>query len=43
MRFRVMKQPEYIREGSRIFFREGHTKGVGQVLSVICHNPDTDR
>ena len=32
-----MKQPEYIREGARIFFREGHTKGVGQVQSVIYH------
>ena len=43
IRFRFMKQPEYIRQGSRIFFREGHTKGVGQVLNVIYHNPDTNR
>lgn len=43
VRFRFIKQPEYIRKGSRIFFREGHTKGVGQVLSVINYNPDTDR
>jgi len=43
VRFRFIKQPEYIRQGSRIFFREGHTKGVGQVLSVIYHNSDTDR
>ncbi|KAL9954791.1 hypothetical protein ACROYT_G042368 [Oculina patagonica] len=43
VRFRFIKQPEYIRQGSRIFFREGHTKGVGQVLSVINYNPDTDR
>lgn len=43
IRFRFMKQPEYVRQGSRIFFREGHTKGVGQVLNVIYHNPDTNR
>ncbi|CAH3165580.1 unnamed protein product [Porites evermanni] len=38
VRFKFMKQPEYIREGARVFFREGHTKGVGQVQSVIYHN-----
>lgn len=43
VRFRFIKQPEYIRPGSRIFFREGHTKGVGQVLSVIKYSQDTDR
>lgn len=43
VRFRFMKQPEYLRNGSRIFFREGHTKGVGQVMSLIYHNDNTDR
>lgn len=43
VRFRFMKHPEYIRNGSRIFFREGHTKGVGQVLSLIYQNANTDR
>lgn len=43
VRFQFIKQPEYIRVGSRVFFREGHTKGVGQVLSVMYHNPNTDR
>ncbi|KAK2561108.1 GTP-binding protein 2 [Acropora cervicornis] len=43
VRFRFMKQPEHLRNGSRIFFREGHTKGVGQVMSLIHHNDNTDR
>jgi len=43
VRFRFIKQPEYIRPGSRIFFREGHTKGVGQVQSVIKYSHNTDR
>ncbi|EDO48451.1 predicted protein [Nematostella vectensis] len=40
VRFRFVKQPEFIREGSRLFFREGHTKGIGQVISVVYYKPD---
>lgn len=35
VRFRFIKQPEYIKAGTRILFREGRTKGVGKVLKPI--------
>ena len=28
-------RPEYIREGLRLMFREGKTKGIGKVTKVI--------
>ncbi|CAH1791267.1 unnamed protein product [Owenia fusiformis] len=33
--FRFIKQPEYIRLGSRLLFREGPTKGMGQITKVM--------
>ncbi|XP_077999195.1 GTP-binding protein 2-like [Glandiceps talaboti] len=39
--FRFIKHPEYLREGSRLLFREGRTKGIGQVIKVYPYNnPD---
>merc|ERR1719495_2608702 len=32
--FRFIKNPEYLREGSRLLFRDGRTKGIGTVTSV---------
>ncbi|XP_064599993.1 GTP-binding protein 2-like [Liolophura sinensis] len=32
--FRLIKQPEYIRPGARLVFREGRTKGMGEVLQI---------
>lgn len=43
VRFRFIKQPEYVRPKSRIFFRDGHTKGIGEVVDVIPPNPNTNR
>ncbi|XP_022081456.1 GTP-binding protein 2-like [Acanthaster planci] len=37
VRFRFIKQPEFIREGARLLFREGTTKGMGQVTRVFPH------
>mmetsp|Transcript_521 Transcript_521/g.1784 ORF Transcript_521/g.1784 Transcript_521/m.1784 type:complete len:553 (+) Transcript_521:333-1991(+) len=33
--FRFMYYPEYIKEGSRFVFREGRTKGIGKITSII--------
>jgi GTPase len=33
--FRFLYRPEFVLEGETIFFRDGLTKGVGEVLSVI--------
>lgn len=33
--FRFITRPEYIRTGSRLLFREGKTKGMGEVTKVI--------
>lgn len=33
--FRFLHRPEFVLEGETIFFRDGLTKGVGEVLSVI--------
>lgn len=32
--FRFMKQPEFVRPGCRLLFRQGTTKGMGEVLKV---------
>ncbi|XP_033641224.1 GTP-binding protein 2-like [Asterias rubens] len=42
VRFRFIKQPEYIRAGARLLFREGTTKGMGNVTK-ICLEADVDR
>ncbi|XP_030854561.1 GTP-binding protein 2 [Strongylocentrotus purpuratus] len=36
VKFRFVRQPEYIREGARILFREGSAKGLGQVTKVFA-------
>lgn len=33
--FRFMKNPEYIRVGQKMVFREGRTKAIGSVMSVM--------
>ena len=34
IRFRFIKHPEYLRVGTRLVFREGRTKAVGEFKSV---------
>lgn len=38
-RFRFIKNPEYLRAGTRMVFREGRTKAVGNVTKVYPHIP----
>lgn len=33
--FRFINRPEYIRTGARLLFREGKTKGMGEVTKVV--------
>ena len=35
-RLRFMYWPEYIKEGSRMIFREGRTKGIGRVTKIFA-------
>lgn len=35
--FKFMYRPEYVRVGSRLLFRQGTTKGVGEVIKVHPH------
>jgi len=35
IRFRFMYRPEYIKEGSRLIFREGRTKGIGKIVKIV--------
>ena len=37
--FRFIKNPEYLRPGSRMVFREGRTKAVGNVTKIFPHIP----
>lgn len=37
VRFRFIKHPEYLREGSRLLLREGSTKGLGRVTKVFTY------
>lgn len=32
VRFRFLQRPEYLTAGTRFVFREGRTKGIGQVV-----------
>ena len=34
VRFRFLKHPEFLRVGSRVLFREGRTKGIGQITQL---------
>ena len=36
-RFRFIKNPEYIKEGARMVFREGRTKAVGNIIKLEKH------
>jgi len=38
--FRFINRPEYIRLGSRLLFRDGRTKGMGEVTKVTPYVPD---
>ena len=40
--FRFLKQPEYLRLGERLLFREGRTKGVGKVARIIPVGSDEE-
>lgn len=35
VRFRFLQYPEYLKEGARLLFREGRTKGVGKVTRAL--------
>ena len=37
--FRFIKNPEYLRPGARMVFREGRTKAVGNVTKLFPHVP----
>lgn len=37
IRFRFLKQPEYVKVGARILFRERRTKGIGEITQVFYH------
>lgn len=39
--FHLIKQPEYIRIGAQLLFREGQTKGMGEVITVYPFNEKT--
>ena len=38
--FRFIKQPEYVKPGCRLLFRQGPSKGIGHVLQVFPLNSD---
>ncbi|CBZ30087.1 GTP-binding elongation factor tu family protein,putative [Leishmania mexicana MHOM/GT/2001/U1103] len=39
-RFHFLYRPEYMKEGQRLIFREGRTKGIGIVTKLICEPND---
>jgi len=39
-RFRLMYWPEYVKEGTRLVFREGRTKGIGRVTRVMSREEE---
>ena len=41
--FKFIKQPEYIRVGSRLLFRQGTTKGVGEVIKLYPYSETPSR
>lgn len=40
-RFRFIKNPEYIHPNTRMVFREGRTKAIGNITKIIPHIPGT--
>ncbi|XP_015260022.1 PREDICTED: GTP-binding protein 2-like [Cyprinodon variegatus] len=41
--FRFIKHPEYLRLGAKLLFREGVTKGIGHVTSLLPHDQNLSR
>ncbi|KAH3846837.1 GTP-binding protein 2-like [Dreissena polymorpha] len=41
--FKFIKQPEYIRVGCRLLFRQGTTKGVGEIIKLYPYTDTLDR
>ena len=39
VRFRFMKNPEFLRVGAKVLFREGRTKGIGEIKRLV---PDSE-
>jgi hypothetical protein len=39
--FEFMYRPEWLRVGSRLLFREGKTKGIGNVAALLADAPTT--
>ncbi len=37
--FRFLRNPEYVKVGQRILFREGRTKGIGRITQVFPYEP----
>ncbi|XP_071476685.1 GTP-binding protein 1-like [Diadema antillarum] len=42
VRFRFIKNPEYLKEESRMVFREGRTKAVGKIINILPHAVATE-
>ena len=38
--FRFINKPEFIRTGARLLFREGKTKGMGEVTKIIAYGSE---
>lgn len=36
--FRFIRNPEYLRVGARLLFRDGRTKGIGKITKVIKYD-----
>ena len=37
--FKFIRDPEYIKPGARLLFREGRTKGMGRVTEIEPYDP----
>ncbi|XP_057315333.1 GTP-binding protein 2-like [Hydractinia symbiolongicarpus] len=37
-RFKFLRQPEYLRKGDRILFREGRNKGIGEITKIFPYS-----
>ncbi|XP_782266.4 GTP-binding protein 1 [Strongylocentrotus purpuratus] len=42
VRFRFIKNPEYLKADCRMVFREGRTKAVGKITKILPHAPATE-
>ena len=43
VKFRFLRHPEFLRVGSKILFREGRTKGIGEIKRLIADSEETGR